>query len=288
MKYSKQIAVCIILVMSGMLPVKAQKKSINVGSNNGKYILIDNTKLYYEQYGKGTPLLLLHGGLSSMRTFKYVIPELSKHFRVIAVDAPGQGRSEQADSVSFQLMADYYSKMIDQLKLDSVYVWGFSVGCITAFHLAADRPDKVKMLVAHSGVSNLAGWNEGFMNTTGLTPEFIEQNVKWWLDGHMKTNPQKDKWKKFINDFRNMWKPDEFISDEKLQKIKCQTLYVMGDKDLVRPEHGLKLHDLIKGSEFCILPNTTHFILDENPTLINTMALDFLLKKKIHSFRFSY
>ena len=85
-----------------------------------------------------------------------------------------------------------------------------------------------------------------------------------------------------------MWKPDEFISDEKLQKIKCQTLYVMGDKDLVRPEHGLKLHDLIKGSEFCILPNTTHFILDENPTLINTMALDFLLKKKIHSFRFSY
>jgi len=62
----------------------------------------------------------------------------------------------------------------------------------------------------------------------------------------------------------------------------------MGDKYLVRPGHGLKLHDLIKGSEFCILPNTTHFILDENPSLINRTALDFLLKKKNNPFQFSY
>lgn len=91
------------------------------GSNNGKYITIFGTQVYYEEYGKGTPLLLLHGGFGSIYYYRMVIPELSKYFRVIAIDSPGHGRSEQADSLSYQLMTDYFSEMIDLMGLDSVY-----------------------------------------------------------------------------------------------------------------------------------------------------------------------
>jgi pimeloyl-ACP methyl ester carboxylesterase len=68
---------------------------------------IKGTKIYYEKYGSGTPLLLLHQGLGSIENLGDILPELSKHFRVIAPDAPGHGRSEQADSLSGALLADY-------------------------------------------------------------------------------------------------------------------------------------------------------------------------------------
>ena len=96
---------------------------INYGSNNGKYLTIRGTKIYYEEYGKGAPLLLLHGGFGDISDFKNNILELSKKFKLIIPDAPGLGRSEHADSImSYQLMANYYSKMIDLLKLDTLKV----------------------------------------------------------------------------------------------------------------------------------------------------------------------
>jgi len=87
---------------------------IDYGSNNGKYLTIRGTKVYYEEYGKGTPLLMLHGGFGDISDFKKCIPELSKKFRVIIPDAPGQGRSDFPDSLlSYQLKASYYSILID-------------------------------------------------------------------------------------------------------------------------------------------------------------------------------
>ena len=71
---------------------------IPYGSNNGKYLSIRGAKVYYEEYGKGTPLLLLHGGFGSISNFNQVIGPLSKNYRVIAIDSPGQGRSEQIEA----------------------------------------------------------------------------------------------------------------------------------------------------------------------------------------------
>src|SRR5215203_808876 len=107
------------------------------GSTRGKYLTIRGTKVYYEEYGKGIPLLLLHGGFGNIADFQKCTPGLSKHFRVIMPDAPGLGRSEFPDSsLSYHLMASYYSLMIDQLKLDSLYVIGWSDGGIAGLLLA--------------------------------------------------------------------------------------------------------------------------------------------------------
>jgi pimeloyl-ACP methyl ester carboxylesterase len=140
MKKINALAFCFLLI-PGIL---AAQEKINYGSNNGKYVSIFNTKIYYEEYGQGTPLILLEGGMGSIADFSLCIPDLSKKFKIIAPDMPGQGRSQLADSMSYQLLADYISKFVDALKLDSAYIMGWSDGGNTGLILAHDRPDKIK------------------------------------------------------------------------------------------------------------------------------------------------
>src|SRR6267142_2344625 len=218
------------------------QSKIPYGSNNGKFQPVNGIRLYYEEYGKGAPVLLIHGGLSSIKDVAAIIPALSKEFRVIAVDCPGQGRSEQADSLSYQLMADYFSKMIDQLKLDSVYVIGYSDGGNVALLLAADRPDKVKKAVAFAAAANTSGYiPEATAGLGQLNPDAVEKYFKWWLDPHLQLTPQKDKWKKFITDFAKMCATPVIVPDDKLQKITGRVLIMQGDNDIVKPEHSFQL-----------------------------------------------
>lgn len=277
------------IAFAGLLTANSNAQSkIDYGSNKGKTISIDGVKIYYEEYGKGVPLMLLHGGLSSIKGFSPVIPELSKHFRVIAIDAPGQGRSEQLPVLSFQGMANVYSRMIDLMKLDSVYVYGFSVGGITAFHLAADRPDKVKRTVAQSAVNRLDGYNEQFYNSNEMTVEDVERDAQWWLKEHLKRNPQPGKWKKFINDLRQMWIPHQFISDEKLARITNPILVVQSDRDMIKYDNAIHMVSLMPGGQLGILPGATHFILHENPELVLSVITPFLQGKKNKPFELAY
>ena len=144
-KHTILIIISLLLTYHDLL---AQKK-IHYGSNNGKYLVIFNKKIYYEEYGQGTPLILLEGGMKSISDFSLVIPELSKHFRVIAPDDPGQGRSEMLDTMTYDLLAEYVSKLIDILKLDSAYLMGWSDGGIAGLILATKRPEKIKKLIHH-------------------------------------------------------------------------------------------------------------------------------------------
>src|SRR5215203_1914070 len=127
-----------------------QTSKIEFGSNNGRIININGKNIYYEEYGQGTPLLLLSGGgiNRSIRDFGKCIPGLSKHYRVIAPDTPGQGRSEQTDSLSYDLLTDFMSQLIDSLKIDSCYVMGWSDGAIVSLLLANRRADKIKKVIA--------------------------------------------------------------------------------------------------------------------------------------------
>jgi len=254
--------------------------NIPYGSNNGKYQNVYGVKLYYEEYGQGTPLLLLHGGLGSIENLAPLIPDLSKKFRVIAVDCPGQGRSEQSEYLSYQLMADYFSKMIDQLRLDSVYIFGYSDGGNVALLMAADRPDKVKKAVAFAAASHTSGYHPYVTASLDqLNPETVEKNYQWWLDPHLQRTPQKDKWRKFINDFAKMCATPEIVPDEKLQRIGTKVMIIQGDNDIVKPEHAVKLHKSIKGSQFCVIPAASHFVLLERPEILNLMAIEFFEKE---------
>lgn len=275
MKNVKSIIVYLLVTIC--CSVNAQK-IINYGSNNGKYVTAGNLKIYYEEYGAGIPLLLLHGGFSSISNFEKIIPELAKKYRVIALDLPGHGRTELPDSLSFQLLADYSSKIIDLLKLDSVYVFGYSVGAVVALHLAADRPDKVKKTVALSGGLNMSGYMpENAYFLSNVTPEMCEApQMKWWMDDYMAKSPAKNNWKKFVIDFRKMFAVKSFIPEEKLQQIKSPVLILQGDHDAIKTEQGIYMSRLLKNCLFGVMPGATHFTISQNPELINKLSLDFL------------
>ena len=271
---------CILLISSiaFIIPtVNAQEETI-CGSNNGQYITIQNSQIYYEEYGDGIPLILLHGGFSSMYYYGMVIPELSKHSRIIAVDSPGHGRSYQADSMSYQLISDYVSELIDVMKLDSVYLLCCCDGSIIALLLAHDRPDKVKRIISDGGLVRAEGYKPaGIELIESVTPE---TRSKSWVDWYKSINPQKDQWEKFILDTKEMWLDLPYIIESKIQNIKVRTLIIMGDRDrYITLEEGLYLYRNIPGSEFCVFPNLGHCICNEDPDLINKVVINFLSKQ---------
>jgi pimeloyl-ACP methyl ester carboxylesterase len=255
-------------------------QAIQYGTGKGNYVTAGNTKIYYEEYGKGVPLLLLHGGFGSMHDFQKVIPELAKNFRVIAIDSPGHGKSDQADSLSYQLMASIFSQVIDELKLDSVYVLGWSDGGNSGLILAADRPDKVRRLAVSGANATTDGIVQSVLTQAkNLTPEYVSSNMKGWLDNYKKLSPNKSDWAKFVNDSRKMWLTRVAVPDAKLRQIKSRTLIIIGDRDIVKPEHAIEMRNAVKGSQLAVLPGTTHSTFDTKPDLINKIVIEFFTRK---------
>jgi pimeloyl-ACP methyl ester carboxylesterase len=265
-----------IFTMAFSLSAIAQ---IKYGSNNGKYLTIQGSEIYYEEYGKGTPLLLIHGGFGSISDFEKVIPILAKKYKVIISDAPGLGRSEfSGKPLSYNLLADYNSEIIDKLKLDSLYVMGWSDGAIAGLILAKDRPDKVQKLI----ISGANYKTEGFKNReeakNWTDTNWLEKNWKNWIQYYQKLSPKKD-WKRYVNEIKVMWFQEQYFSKADLEIIRIPTLVVYGDNDMFTLEHGIEIHNAIKGSQFCVIPNCSHEVFGEKPEIISQIALDFLKGK---------
>lgn len=275
----KHIIKRLLILLLFICSTESWGQEINYGSNHGKYLDISNTKIYYEEYGSGIPLLLLHGGFGSIHDFQKVIPKLAKHFRVIAVDSPGHGRSEQADTLSFDLMSDYFSQMIDLFKLDSVNIMGYSDGGITALLLAAKRPDKVKKIIA-SGVNSRmdAVKPEILEYLNAVSPDFIQANQKEWLTAYQRKSPEKGKWKKYITDMTSMYSKNVLITNQTLSNIKAEVLLVYGDRDVIKLEHGIELYETIDRSKLCVIPDTPHEVFNERPEIICNIGIEFLKK----------
>lgn len=255
----------------------AQKK-IKYGSNNGKYVSISNTKIYYEEYGKGIPLILLEGGMGSIADFSSCIPAFENRFHIIAPDMPGQGRSQMADSMSYQLLADYISNFIDIVKLDSAYVVGWSDGGNAALILANKRPDKIKKVLVAGSNYKRSGFPSIENDTTDFvklinSPEF-EKIAKDEIDNYKNLYPGRD-WRKFFIDINKMWSQKIYFPADVLEGIKIPVMIILGDRDAVTLEHGIEMRNLVKGSQFCVLPNTSHRVFHEQPKLIYEIAMDF-------------
>src|SRR5674476_524831 len=135
-----------------VLFVSAQSSSVDttkIGNNEkvGRYVKIRGFNMYYETYGVGEPLLLIHGNGGSISNFMYQVPYFSKSYKVILADSRAQGKSVDAsDSLSYELMADDLNALLDTLHLDSCYVIGWSDGGINGLLLAMRHPEKVKKL----------------------------------------------------------------------------------------------------------------------------------------------
>jgi pimeloyl-ACP methyl ester carboxylesterase len=266
----------LVLSFLTLISLKSYNQEIKYGSNHGHYLDVYDTQIYYEEYGEGIPLLLLHGGSGSIVHFENFIPSLAEKFRVIAIDSPGHGRSEMSDSLSYQLLADYFSKCIDILKLDSVYIVGWSDGGNAALILAADRPEKVKRALISGANSRLDGIAaHEYESVTSVNPENVERNWGSWKEEYLQMAHKNNDWKKFVTDLGVMWRQEIYVPHEKVEKIEARFLIVIGDRDLITLEHGVEMYYTIDGSELLVLPNTGHMTFWDKPKIISEFAKEF-------------
>jgi pimeloyl-ACP methyl ester carboxylesterase len=156
--------IIVLIVICNYSSLQAQGP-VPYGDNKdaGHYLATRGFRIYYESYGKGDPLVLIHTNGGSIKIFENQIPYFSQYYHVIAVDSRAKGRSvDTNDSLTFEMMADDFNALLDSLHLDSCYVIGWSDGGIAGLLLAIRHPAKVKKLVAVG--ANL--WPD----TTGLVP----------------------------------------------------------------------------------------------------------------------
>lgn len=264
-----------LFFFSLMSPVSGQTRTEKswvpeYGSNSkaGKYVDIRGFKMYYEVYGKGSPMLMIHGNGGSISDFKNQIGYFSKAYKVIVADSRAQGKSvDSGDSLSYEMMADDYNVLLDKLGLDSCHVIGWSDGGINGLLLAKRNPQKVKKL-AITG-ANL--WPD----TTALEP-FL---VKWINDGIDSLNsiPQTQE-VKAQKKLLNLMAFNPNISTADLKQINCPTLVIGGDNDVIFPRHTMLIAEALPKSYLWILPNAGHSTLVVYKEIFNSVVHDFFNK----------
>ena len=226
----------------------------------GKFASVRGVRLYYETYGSGAPLLLLHGNGGSSREFAQTIPYFARKYRVIALDSRAHGQSaDAADSLSFEQLADDCAALLSHLHLDSAYVLGWSDGGITALLLAQRHPGKVKRLAATG--ANL--WPD----STALMPELWQQMKRGYQDGRTQRftdAKRRNDWKVFLLDWRH-----PHIPLTQLTGIKAPAFIIAGDRDVIRPEHTVAIYQNLPRAWLWIVPNSGHATLHEHADAFN-------------------
>jgi len=238
------------------------QKSIIYGDNKeaGKFKMINGINLYYEIYGSGKPLILLHGNGGSISGQGGRIEYFKKYFKVIAIDSRSHGKSGDTtnEPLTYLQMASDVKILMDSLKTDSAYVWGQSDGGIIGLLLAINYPYKISKL-ATFGANIFPGGKAVFDEIDKM----IRDTLKTTKD--IKTK----------NLYSLMaYQPN--ITERDLKKIKCPVLIMSGDRDAIRLEHSIKIFNNIENSNFFVMPGATHFGSYQKPELFNVVLLDFL------------
>lgn len=211
---------------------------------------------YYEIYGAGKPLVLLHGGGGSIHNdFDEIIPDLEKHFKIIAIDLQNHGKSDHRSAAeTFEQDAQDVKAVLNQLRVAKASFLGFSNGGTTVAKLAVLFPETVDKIIFCSALFKRNGmpsefW-EGFENVS------LDMMPKSLRDNFLKLNPDQDKLQNMFNKDAQRMMNFKDVEDEILKTIKAKTLIVNGDNDMVLTSHALEINQLMPNSRLLIVPAT--------------------------------
>lgn len=259
-----------LILLSQVCLAQSPWDTTKLGRNEkvGHYAKIRGFKMYYEIYGTGEPLLFIHGNGGSINNFLYQVPFFSKKFKVILADSRAHGKSlDNSDSLSYEMMADDLSALLDYLKIDSCHVVGWSDGGINGLLLAMRHPKKVKKLAVTG--ANL--WPD----TTAID-SWVYKTVMRMYDSLSKL-PTTPKLKNERKIFR-LLPYEPHIKTDDLKKISCPSLIIGGDHDVILPRHTMLIAESIPNSYLWILPNSGHSTPIVYKDDFNRAIMDFFTK----------
>ena len=235
-----------------------------------------DTCIYYEIHGSGKPLLLLHGGLTSVESWYAQLPMLAKDFKLIIIDMRGHGRSKMGQQAfTYDLLASDTLSVLEHLQLKKVDILGWSDGGIVGLKLAINHPEHVNRLIAISANYNHDGLTSDAINTMkNATPSnhSLLARLIYCL-----VAPEPNQWKTLWHHVTMMWASYPQIKQEDLAQIKAETLLIQGEKDLISEQHFNEMAKAIPNSQQKVIPNTGHNALQHAPEIINKAIHSFLM-----------
>jgi pimeloyl-ACP methyl ester carboxylesterase len=252
------------------------------------YAPVNGLQMWYEVHGEGRPLVLLHGNLSTIGVdFGGIVPSLAKGRRVVGVEQQAHGHTADVDRpLSVGQWARDTAALLGHLGIGQADVFGFSSGSAVAMQLALDHPELVGKLVLASFSYRLDGLHPGLLDNIGqLQPEHLAGTP--FEQDYARVAPNPGDWPKLIEKIKEMeHDPPQWTADD-VRNLAAPTMLLVGDSDIVQPEHTVELFRLLGGgvigdlaglprARLAVLPGTTHVTLMQRADWLAPMVAEFL------------
>ncbi|HEY1047229.1 MAG TPA: alpha/beta hydrolase [Bacteroidia bacterium] len=271
MKLLQAILISFILwIISAFQTLNAANVPYGNNPATGKTIVLNGVKHYYETYGSGKPMLLIHGNLTGISGWGAQIEYFSKTHKVYAIDCRARGKSDIGkDTLTYEGMAHDMAEFISQLKLDSVSVIGKSDGAIVALIMGYKYSQHLKNIVAFS--ANIRPDSSALISTS--IKEIHEERAmaeKKISEGDTSNATKVLAWRNRLMEFH------PHITGEMLSQIKIPVLILTADRDLVKLTHSIEIYQAIPLAHLCVLNGANHFVAKQDPNAFNLSVMKFL------------
>ncbi|MCE7982483.1 MAG: alpha/beta hydrolase [Caldilinea sp. CFX5] len=254
------------------------------------YADVNGLQMYYEIHGaahSGPPLVVLHGAYMTIHAMGKIVPLLAQSRQVIAAEMQGHGHTADIDRpLTYEQMADDVAALLEQLNVEQADVLGYSMGGGVAIQVAVRHPAVVRKLVIVSMYTNNEGaYPELFPTIEQITPEVFAETP--WKAEYDQVAPNPEDFPTLVSKLKELDLTFAGWPAEEVASITAPTLIVIGDSDVVRPEHAVDLFRLLGGgvfgdlaglpaSQLAVLPGTTHVGMVERADWLVPMITAFL------------
>src|SRR6516162_9697086 len=276
------------LLLVAIIFVASSSSGQQIKPSSSGYAPANGIKVYYEVYGHGRPIILLHGAFYTIdMNWSQLIPELSKTRKVIAIEMQGHGHTPYSDrKLSITTLANDVEKVMDYLKIDSADVAGYSMGGSVAYQFAVQSPKRLRKLVIFSSTYKTNGWLPIVSGALkDFKPELFDNTPL--QTAYDAVAPDKTKWRKFLEQMFAFAQKPFNVGDSNIAKISAPVLIICGDNDGVDKIELMKTYKLLGGgvaadlqpmpkSQLAILPSQSHVSLMMQTTTIVTYLNSFL------------
>lgn len=238
----------------------------------GKFAAVNGIKMYYEIYGAGEPMVLIHGNGGSIASMANQVEYFKTRYKIIVADSRAMGKSEEGTGrLTYEQITDDWAALLDELKVDSAYFIGWSDGGIESLMMGIRHPKKVKMMAVMGA------------NLQPDSNAVYDWAVKWVKKTAAYTDSMIAK-KDTAYNYRLIKKYFDLLGNQphialaQVQSIKAPTLVLGGDKDVIKEAHTLQIYQNLQKAWLCIFPGGTHMMPETDPELFNATVERFFSK----------
>ena len=236
------------------------------------YAPVNGIAIWYAEFGRGQPVVLLHGGLANANYWGQQVPALAKRYRVIVMDSRGHGRSTRnQEPFGYELMASDVVGLMDSLKIPSAAIVGWSDGAIVGLEIAIHHPERVTRLFAFAANSDPSGVLD--IAQSAVFNAFIARSE----EEYKRLSPTPNEYRGFRDQIEKMWATQPHFTSDQLRHIHVPTWIVDADHDeAIRRENTEYMAREIPDSGLLLQPCVSHFSFLQDPEQFNRDVLHFL------------